>query len=145
MKVIDLNLLLYAINRDSAHYRAAHAWLERTLTGEEPVALPWVVLLGFLRLATHARVFPHPLSPAQALQVVDGWLALPAVVPLSPAGDHWRLLRGLVAESGTAGNLTTDAHLAALAIENGAELCSTDADFARFRGLRWANPLGAGA
>lgn len=141
MKVVDLNLLLYAVNRDSAHHARAKGWLERTLAGEEPVALPWVVLLGFLRVATSARVFPEPLAPAQALAVVDGWLACPAVIPLSPGDEHWDILRELLAESGTAGNLTTDAHLAALALEHGAELCSTDADFARFSRLRWVNPL----
>lgn len=141
MKVVDLNLLLYAVNRDSHHHAPAKAWLERTLNGEEPVALPWVVLLGFLRLATSARVFPQPLAPAQAVAIVDRWLARPPVMTLAPGDEHWRILRDLLAGSGTAGNLTTDAHLAALAIEHGAELCSTDGDFARFRQLRWMNPL----
>jgi hypothetical protein len=141
VKLLDLNVLLYAVNRDSAHHARAKAWLEQTLTAEEPVALPWVVLLGFLRLATTPRVFPQPLGPGQALEVVDGWLACPAVVALAPGNEHWRILKDLLAESGTAGNLTTDAHLAALAIEHGAELCSTDADFARFARLRWRNPL----
>lgn len=141
MKVVDLNLLLYAVNRDSAHHARAKAWLDRTLTDDEPVALSWVVLLGFLRVATSSRVFPEPLPPVQALAVVDGWLARPAVMQLAPGDGHWHILRELLAESGTAGNLTTDAHLAALAIEHGAELCSSDADFGRFRRLRWVNPL----
>jgi hypothetical protein len=141
VKLVDLNLLLYAVNRDSARHARAKAWLDRTLTDGDPVALPWAVLLGFLRLATSPRVFPEPLSATQALSVVDGWLARPAVVTLSPGDDHWRMLRDLLVESGTAGNLTSDAHLAALAMEHGAELCSTDADFGRFRGVRWVNPL----
>ena len=141
MKVVDLNLLLYAVNRDSAEHARASAWLERALAGSEPVALPWAVILGFLRLATSARVFPKPLGPAAAAEVVDGWLSAPAVVPLSPGDEHWRILRSLIDGSGTAGNLTIDAHLAALAIEHGAELCSTDADFARFTALRRTNPL----
>lgn len=141
MKVVDLNLLLYAVNRDSHLHAPAKAWLERTLNDEEPVALPWAVLLGFLRLATSARVFPQPLPPDQALAVVDGWLARPLVVALAPGEEHWRILRDLLTRSGTAGNLTTDAHLAALAIEHAAELCSTDGDFARFPQLRWMNPL----
>jgi toxin-antitoxin system PIN domain toxin len=141
LKLIDLNLLIYAVNRDSAHHSRAKSWLEKTLSDDEPVALPWVVLLGFLRLATSPRVLPHPLAPEQALEVVDGWLTQPCVQMLGPGVDHWRLLRSLVEETGTAGNLTTDAHLAALAIENGAELCSTDTDFARFRRLRWTNPV----
>ena len=141
MKVIDLNLLLYAVNRDSASHERAKAWLEGVLAGEEPVALAWTVLLGFLRLATSPRVFPRPLEADQALELVDGWLALPHVAPLVPGDEHWRILRDLIATSGTAGNLTTDAHLAALAIEHGAELCSSDGDFARFRALRWVNPI----
>jgi hypothetical protein len=141
VKLVDLNLLLYAVNRDGAHHARAKRWLERTLGDGEPVGLPWAVLVGFLRLATSRRVFPKPLPPARALAVVDGWLARPVVVGLAPGDAHWRILRELLAESGTAGNLTTDAHLAALAIEHGTVLCSTDADFGRFRGLRWVNPL----
>lgn len=144
MKLVDLNLLLYAVNRDSPLHRAARRWFERTLTSDEPVALAWVVVLGFVRLATSARVFPKPLAPSQAFAVVDGWLARPVVRMLSPGDDHWRIVRDLLLASGTAGNLTTDAHLAALAIEHGAELCSTDGDFGRFARLRWVNPLERG-
>lgn len=141
MKVVDLNVLLYAINRDSPHHEQVKNWLEAILTHEEPVGLPWAVLLGFLRLTTSPRIFPQPLGAEQALSVVDGWLARPGVVAIAPGDEHWRILRDLLSQSGTAGNLTTDAHLAALAIERGAELWSTDADFARFRWLRWRNPL----
>jgi hypothetical protein len=141
VKLVDLNLLLYAVNRDSPQHQRARSWLERTLGDDEPVGLSWVVVLGFLRLATSPRVFPRPLAPDQAVAAVDGWLAQPAVVTVAPGAEHWRVLRNLLTESGTAGNLTTDAHLAALAIEHGAELCSTDGDFARFRRLRWLNPL----
>lgn len=141
MKVVDLNLLLYAVNRDAPHHERAKAWWERTLSSDEPIALPWAVLLGFLRLTTNARVFPQPLSPEAALTVVDGWLPYASVIALTPGAEHWRILRSLLVESGTAGNLTTDAHLAALTIEHGAELCSADGDFARFRSLRWVNPL----
>jgi uncharacterized protein len=119
----------------------ARDWLEETLSGEASVALPWIVVLGFLRLTTSGRVFPSPLEPEAALRIVDGWLERPNVTALSAGRRHWRVLRTLIEEAGTAGNLTSDAHLAALAIEHGAELCSTDADFARFRGLRWRNPL----
>jgi toxin-antitoxin system PIN domain toxin len=140
-QVLDLNLLLHAVNRDSAHHDEARVWLERTLSGDEPVALPWVVLLGFLRISTSARILPDPLLSEQALEVIDGWLAQPSVLTLSPGPEHWRILRNLIEETGTAGNLTTDTHLAALAIENGAELCSTDSDFARFARLRWLKPL----
>ena len=141
MKLIDLNLLLYAVNSDSAHHLKARAWLEDTLSGEEPVGLPWVVLLGFLRISTNPRILSRPLSALRAMEIIDGWLALPCVRTLAPLEDHWRLVRSLLTGSGTAGNLTTDAHLAAIAIENGCELCSTDTDFQRFSGLRWINPL----
>lgn len=141
MKLLDLNLLLYAVNRDSPSHVAAKAWLEDQMAGDEAIAIPWVVLLGFFRLTTSHRILPRPLTADQALSVVDGWLALPGVVALTPGEEHWTILRALLRASGTAGNLTTDAHLATLAIEHGCELCSTDGDFARFAGLRWVNPL----
>lgn len=141
MKILDLNVLLYAINSDGPHHAAAKAWLDEALQGDETVALPWVVLLGFIRLSTSPRVFPSPLGPEQALRVVDGWVERPTLETIGPGGEHWPVLRGLLLDAGTAGNLTTDAHLAALAIDHGAELCSTDTDFARFQGLRWVNLL----
>lgn len=141
MKVLDVNLLLYAVNADGPHHAAAKSWLEDVLSGSETVALPWLVVLGFLRLATNPRVFAKPLDPAQALEVVDGWLSRPPVERLNPGDEHWDVLEDLLEEAGTAGNLTSDAHLAALAIEHGAELHSTDTDFARFTRLRWVNLL----
>lgn len=141
MKILDLNLLLYAINTDAAHHQTAKRWLEAALNDDEPVAIPWSVLLGFLRIVTNHRILPRPLKVAEALSVVDGWLAQPVVRILQPGEEHWRNLKSLLAETGTAGNLTTDAHLATLAIENGATLYSTDTDFQRFPRLRWSNPL----
>ena len=141
MKIVDLNVLLYATNRDSASHALAKSWWDEMLSGDEPIGIPWVVLLGFLRIATNDRVFPAALGAEQAMEIVDAWLGQPTVIPLSPGTHHWDILRDLLAGSGTAANLTTDAHLAALAIENGAELCSTDSDFGRFPRLRWTNPL----
>jgi toxin-antitoxin system PIN domain toxin len=141
VKLVDLNLLLYAINRDAPGHAAAKASLEDALGGDEPVGLPWSVLLGFLRISTQPRVLPRPLTAEQAIAVIDGWLDLPVVRVLEPGAEHWRILRRLLAETGTAGNLTTDAHLAALAIENGCDLCSTDRDLGRFPRVRWVNPL----
>ena len=141
MKVIDLNLLLYAVNRDSHRHSDAKTWLQEIMSGEERIALAWTVILGFVRLTTSARVFEHPLSVEQALRIVDAWFSQPSVAPLEPGESHWSLLRELVLDAGSGGNLTTDAHLAALAIEHDAELCSTDADFGRFKRLRWTNPL----
>lgn len=141
MKVVDLNLLLYAVNRDSKHHARSRTYVAALLTGEETVGLPWVVITGFIRLSTNARLFPRALSVAQALATLDSWLSQPPVVSLSPGDNHWHVLKDLLSEAGSAGNLTTDAHLAALAIENGAELVSTDSDFARFRRLRHINPI----
>ena len=141
MKLVDLNLLIYAVNRDSPNHEAARSWLENVLSGDERVGLPWVVLLGFLRITTSRLIMPRPLPVGQALDVVDGWLAQPQVQVLHPGEDHWRHLRILLLDCGAAGNLTTDAHLAALAIGNGATVCSTDNDFGRFARLEWTNPL----
>lgn len=112
-----------------------------TLSGTETVGLPWVVLLAFVRLSTRATVFAAPLTAAEALDIVDGWLDQPCVTVVHPGRRHPAVLRELLAEVGTAGNLVTDAHLAALAVEHGAELCSCDADFSRFPGVRWLDPL----
>lgn len=141
MKLTDANLLLYAVDDASPHHEAARGWLEARLSGSETIAFAWVALLAFVRLGTHPRVFASPLGLEEALDLVDSWLAQPCATVVHPTDRHSALLRELLAPLGTAGNLTTDAHLAALAIEHGAELCSTDADFSRFAGLRWVNPL----
>jgi uncharacterized protein len=141
VKLVDVNLLLYAVDEVAQHHERARRWLESVLSGTEPVAPPWTVLLAFIRLATRAAIFTDPLTPDEALDIVDGWLAQPPVVVVHPTDRHATVLRELLHPLGTAGNLTTDAHLAALAIEHGATLCSADADFSRFPGLRWLDPL----
>lgn len=141
MKLIDANLLIYAINRDSPLHTRARTWLEATLSGDETIVLPWIVILGFLRVMTSRRIFSRPLTPENAIAIVDSWLMRPNVVSEATGGDHWQELRRQLLVTGTAGNLTTDAHLAACAISSGADLCSADADFARFSGVRWVNPL----
>lgn len=141
MKLLDANLLLYAIDSEAPRHDAARAWIETTLSGSETIALSWNVLLAVLRLSTSARVFQRPLSLARAFDVVSGWLAQPCVVLVHPGDRHVAVMRELLGPLGTAGNLVGDAHLAALAIEHGAELCSCDADFGRFSGLRWSDPL----
>ncbi len=141
MKLVDLNVLLYAVNSDAPLHREAVTWWEDCLSGDEPVGLAWSVILGFLRVST-LPVLPAPLSCEAALTVVEDWLAQPSVVVLSPTTRHWVILRDLLAGSGTAGNLTSDAHLAALALEYDAVLCSTDHDFRRFEPeLKLLNPL----
>jgi len=141
VKILDVNLLLYAVNSDSPRHDAARVWLEKALNGEETIGLPWAVILGFLRIATNSRAFASALKAPAALETVDEWLALENVRLVREKDDHWETLRALIASAGTAGNLTTDAHLAALAISHDAVLCSSDLDFGRFKGLRWENPL----
>ena len=141
MKLTDVNLLLYALDTTSPRHPAARRWLEERLSGTETFAFAWEVLLAFVRLSTNPRVFESPLPPAHALDIVDGWLALPCATVVHPTDRHPALLRELLDHLGTAANLVTDAHLAALAIEHGAELCSSDSDFARFPRLRWNDPL----
>jgi uncharacterized protein len=145
VKLPDVNLLLYATDQTSARHADARAWVEETLSGTETVALAWTVLLGFVRLSTHPTLFEQPLRPEEALDLLDEWLAQPCVTLVHPTDRHSAVLRELLSPLGTAGNLTTDAHLAALAIEHGALLCSCDSDFSRFSGLRWVDPLRRGA
>jgi toxin-antitoxin system PIN domain toxin len=141
--LVDVNILIYASNDDSEQHAAAMEWLDRQLIGSAPVGLPWITLLGFLRLATNARALPRPLTMANAWQQVSTWLACePAWIP-QPTERHTDVLAELLALPGVHGNLVTDAHLAALAIEHGLTLCSTDGDFARFPRLQWRNPLAA--
>jgi toxin-antitoxin system PIN domain toxin len=139
--VCDVNLLLYAYDASSPQHDRARPWLEERLSGSETVGFAWSTLLAFVRLATSHRVFEAPLRVEEALDHVDAWLALPCATVLHPGPRHATLLRQLLAPVGSAGNLTSDAHLAALALEHDADLCSADADFSRFPGLRWRNPL----
>lgn len=111
------------------------------MNAEEVLGLAWVVVLGFIRTSTNRRIFTQPLEVEQALSIVDGWLECPSVRFVEPGPDHWHRVKGLLSAVGTAGNLTSDAHLAALALEHACELHSTDNDFARFPGVRWVNPL----
>jgi toxin-antitoxin system PIN domain toxin len=140
MQVVDANVLIYAVNKDAPHHSPAMRWLDAALTGGEPVGFAWVVLLAFMRLTTRAGLFPTPLTLERATDVVEEWLAQPPAVLLTPTPRHLSLLRGLLAPIGTAGNHVTDAHLAALAIEQRAVVVSFDADFSRFAGVRWRVP-----
>jgi toxin-antitoxin system PIN domain toxin len=142
VRIVDLNVLLYAVNSDAAQHGVVRAWWEMAVNDEETVGLAWVVLLGFLRLATNPRVFPRPLTADAAAAKLDTWLALDNVRVVREKDDHWETLKPLLSGAGTAGNLTTDAHLAALALSHDAVLVSCDTDFARFKDLRWENPLG---
>ena len=141
MIVPDVSVLIHAYNSDAPKHAFVRKWWEHTLTHPRPVGLPWVTILGFIRITTHRGILENPLFPADAIRFVRGWLSLPSVQILTPGEAHADILFGLLEHLGTAGNLTTDAHLAALAIEYQAELVSTDTDFARFPKLRWFNPL----
>jgi toxin-antitoxin system PIN domain toxin len=141
MILVDANLLIYAVNGDAPLHARAKRWLEQAISGPETVALAWTVVLAFLRVTTRPGLFRTPLPAEAAFRFVEAWMAQPSVTVVEPTSRHLRIVRDLLEPLGTAGNLTSDAHLAALAIEHGAELCSFDADFARFPRLRWRNPL----
>ncbi len=141
MIIPDVNLLIYAIDGDSAHPPAARIWLKNVLSGTETVGFPWRSLLGFLRITTNARILAAPIPSGTALDIVDGWLSQPISTVVHPTHRHAAVLRDLVVLAGLAGDLIPDAHLAALAIEHGATLHSADSDFARFPALKWHNPL----
>ena len=140
MRLVDANVLIYAVNEASAQHEAARFWLDQALGGEETVGFAWSVVLAFLRLTTHPAVFAQPLDPARATATVRAWTEQPTARLIDPTPRHLDVLSGLLAEAGTATNLVSDAHLAALAIEHDAVLVTFDADFGRFRGLRTERP-----
>ncbi len=141
MILVDVNILIYATNSKADLHQEASAWLDAQLGGSTRVGLPWGSLLAFLRLASNSRVFPTPLTTAAAWRQATEWLQADPVWIPQPTERHRDVLGGLLRQPGVHGNLVPDAHLAALAIEHGLTLCSTDGDFARFPGLRWDNPL----
>ena len=140
MNVIDANVLLYAVNVDSARHEASRDWLDESLSGASVVGFAWVAVLAFLRLSTKSGIFPSPLSDDAAMATVEAWLAQPAAVVVEPTARHLSLLRDLLAAAGSAGNLVNDAHLAALAIEHRGSVVSYDSDFGRFPGVSWTEP-----
>lgn len=140
MRVVDANVLIHAVNLDAAEHVTARSWLEARLSGTEGVGFAWVALLAFVRIVTRPGILESPLAPGAAFDYVEEWLACPPATLLHPTARHLGVLRGLIEPIGTAGNLTTDAHLAALAVEHGAHLVSFDRDFGRFPGLRWRHP-----
>jgi toxin-antitoxin system PIN domain toxin len=141
--LVDANLLLYAANRSAPEHEAAKSWLDRHLSGVARVGLPWPSLLAFVRLASNPAILARPATPGQAWRQVDEWLSAKATwIPL-PGEAHHEILGSLVKASFMTSRLIPDAHLAALAIEHGVTLCSSDGDFARFPGLKWQNPLAA--
>jgi toxin-antitoxin system PIN domain toxin len=138
--VVDANVLLYAVDSESSHHDQARSWLDSSLAGAEAVGLAWVALLAFIRIGTNPALVTQPMTVDEAVGQVQAWLAAPAAVVAHPTARHAEILRALLRETGTGGNLTTDAHLAALAVEHAAEVVSYDRDFARFAGVRHRLP-----
>jgi toxin-antitoxin system PIN domain toxin len=138
--IVDANVLLYSVDSTSAQHERSRIWLDAALGGAEAVGMAWIALLAFIRIGTSPSILASPMPVDEATRQVEAWLGAPAAVPAEPTARHAGLLRGLLRDTGTAGNLTTDAHLAALAIEHGAELVSYDRDFARFPGVRHRLP-----
>jgi uncharacterized protein len=140
MKVVDANVLLYAVNEDATKHQESREWLDAALSGAATVGFSWIVLLAFVRLSTKAGVFPRPLTLAAALGVVEAWLAQPAAVVVEPTVSHASVLAELLQAVGVGGNLVNDAHLAALAIEHHGLVVSFDRDFDRFAGVKREEP-----
>lgn len=136
MVVVDANVLLYGVNQSAPQHERARRWIEEALSGVESVGFAWVALLAFVRIVTLPALHPHPLTCAQAFDVLDRWLEAGPATIVQPTSRHAGVLRGLLEQSGSAGNLVSDAHLAAVALEHGARLCTFDRDFARFPGLK---------
>ena len=139
--IVDANVLLYAVDSSSPFHQSAKDWLESSLNEPARVGLPWTSLLAFQRISTHPRASISPLSPSQAWSFVADWLDADATWVPVPGEGHAEILRNLIVAGDLRGNLVTDAHLAALAIEHGVGVCSTDSDFARFPQINWLNPL----
>ncbi|HEX3665381.1 MAG TPA: TA system VapC family ribonuclease toxin [Rhizomicrobium sp.] len=136
----DVNVLVHAHNADSAVHQKARNWWDACLAGSEGVGLAWAAMLGFVRITTNRKVVARPLAVNDVMERLQAWLAMPHIHIAQPSDAHFARLRAELERLGTAANLTTDAHLAVLAMERGYVLYSTDADFARFKGLRWINP-----
>lgn len=141
MIVLDANILLYAYDSACAEHKKARSWLETVFSGQQPIGLPWQTISAFLRIHTNSKLPGDRFTTEDAARVIDRWMELPQVRLLVPGERHWSLLRQILLEGKVRGPLTTDAELAALTIEHGGVLYTTDRDFARFPGLRWVNPL----
>lgn len=141
MILVDANLLLYAEDASSPFHDRACDWWVAQLSGASPVCLCWAVISAFIRISTNRRIFEHPLTLEEAIARVQSWLDQPCVQIVQPTGQHWQFFHQMLASGQATANLVADAHLAALALEYGCELNSTDVDFARFEKLKWRNPL----
>ncbi len=141
MILVDANILLYAQDSLNPQHSKARRWWDEQLSGKQSVCLCWTVLSAFIRIGTNQRVFENPLTLEQAIACVQSWLDQPCVRIVRPTDKHWSIFQQMLLDGKALANLVTDAHLAALAVEHGCELASTDADFARFPKLNWRNPI----
>ena len=141
MIIPDINLLIYAHNAADPQHTLAKKWWESSINGSNPIGLPWIVMGGFIRLMTHPRVLENPMKTADATDCVRTWLDQASVIVLEPGKNFPIIFFNFLEDLGSAGNLTTDAHIAALAVEKQGEVHSCDLDFARFKGLNWTNPI----
>lgn len=141
MIIPDINLLVFAYNGAARQHARARKWWEEALSGDEVIGMPWAVTSGFIRLMTHRQVLEVPLAVDACCELVEEWFAVPNVQPIEPGPRHLGIFRSFLKGLGTGGDMVTDAHLAALAVEHSCELHSNDSDFSRFSGLRWVNPL----
>ena len=144
MILVDANLLLYAYHPRAEHHEKSRAWLEAALSGPDLVRFAWVTLWAFLRIATNPRAFERPLSTPEAEAAISSWFDQPVAGILEPGERHWDILRRLMRDGQIRGPLVMDAVLAAIALEHGATVCTTDRDFSRFVELKWTNPLVTG-
>ena len=140
MNLVDANVLLYAVNEADPKHEASRAWLDAALSGQEPVGFAWSVLLAFVRLSTKVGLFPRPLSVDSAVACLRAWTDQPPSVIVEPTVRHLEVFAGLLNDVGAGGNLVSDTHLAALALEHNGAVISYDNDFSRFRGVRWREP-----
>lgn len=140
MRVVDANVLLYAVNQDAPNHEPAREWLDRALAGEDTVGFSWLVLLAFARIATRPEIFHAPMSASDAFTQIDDWISAPGGRVLHPGERHLGILAELTAAFGAGGNILNDAHLAALAVEHRADVVTYDNDFARFSRVRWRTP-----
>lgn len=141
MKIVDVNVLIYAASRESQHHPRSLAWWESAMNGTEIIGLSWQTLSGYIRIVTHPKLLSNPIPRDQCLDQVSTWINHRRIEVVRETDNHWTVYKDLIVDSNAVGKLSTDAHLAALAISRGATLVSCDTDFARFRHLRWENPL----
>ena len=140
MKIVDVNVLVYAADESAKHHEASKNWIERALSGSDRVLFPWITLIGFARIITHTGIMANPRSADEAIDQIEEILSAPGAVVATPGREHPALMREMLAATGTGGNLVNDAHLAALARQYRATVVSFDNDFTRFPGIRWEKP-----